>query len=355
MHTRSSLIWLLAPFLVALMAGSASASTDTRLDEQRALFKDTEEALSRGDRTRFQEGLKALTGYPLYSYLLYADLESRLNRAGAKEVRTFLDAHGDTPHGERLYHAWLTRLAREGRWADLTRDYDPRNGSTTLSCHHRQALLELDRPDEAFKDLDAIWLNGRSLSDACDPVLNAWREAGKLTPDLTWGRFELALEAGQPGLAGYISRYLPDSERPWADRWLNLYRQPARITRTDWTADAHPKGTAMFTQAWTRLARQDPEQALSLWEQHAQAQRLPAEAALALERTLALRLTLRIVGDSIPHLASLPEHIFDAQLREWQVRAGLAAGNWQVVNDAIDAMEPHQSKDYPWQYWKARA
>jgi len=354
-HTRSSLIWLLAPFLAALLAGSASASTDTRLDQQRALFKTTEEALTRGDRGTFQKGLDALSDYPLYSYLLYADLESRLNRAGAKEVRTFLDAHGDTPHGERLRHAWLTRLAREGRWGDLVRDYNPRNGSTTLSCHHRQALLKLDRPDEAFKDLDAIWLNGRSLPDVCNPVLDAWRNAGKLTPDLAWGRFELALEAGQPSLARYISRYLPESERPWADRWLNLYTQPTRITRTDWTADAHPKATAMFTQAWTRLARQDPEQALFLWKKHAQAQHLPADAALALERTLALRLTLRIGGDSIPHLSTLPEHIFDAQLREWQVRAGLAAGDWQVVNDAIDAMAPHQSKDYPWQYWKARA
>ena len=34
---------------------------------------------------------------------------------------------------------------------------------------------------------------GKSQPKACDPVFNAWRRAGGLTPDLTWRRIALAM------------------------------------------------------------------------------------------------------------------------------------------------------------------
>jgi len=64
---------------------------------------------------------------------------------------------------------------------------------------------------------------------------------------------------------------------------------------------------------------------------------------------------LRTGADSIPHLDALPDEVFDPQLREWHVRAGLAGGDWKTVLRAIEAMEPGQREDYAWRYWRARA
>jgi len=80
----------------------------------------------------------------------------------------------------------------------------------------------------------------------------------------------------------------------------------------------------MLVHTWTRLARQEPEQALEMWQRYGQAQELPEAERLAVERTLALRLVLRTGAESLPHLAGLPAEVFDAQLREWQVRAAPA-------------------------------
>lgn len=357
MYTRRSLSWLLAPLLAVLLAGSANAATtpESRLEAQRALFKATEEALNRRDRDAFSKGLEGLADYPLQPYLLFADLESRLSRASGKEVREFLKAHADTPYAERLRHAWLNRLAREERWAELTRDFHAASATPTLSCLHRQALLNLGHDDEALRGVEQIWLSGRSLPDACDPVLDAWRKAGQLSTELAWGRFSLAMEAGQPGLARYISRYLPEAERAWAQRWLDLYRRPAQAGRMEWKAGDHPRAAAMLVHTWTRLARQEPEQALEMWQRYGQAQELPEAERLAVERTLALRLVLRTGAESLPHLAGLPAEVFDAQLREWQVRAALSAGDWQTVQQAIAAMTPEQRDDHAWRYWRARA
>lgn len=356
MPIRRSLTWLLPPLLMMLLAGSGAASVDHPLEAQRALFQATEKALAEGDRDTFREGLRELADYPLHSYLLFLELDSRIFRAGPREVRRFLEAHGDTPHGERLRHAWLTRLARERRWADLVRDFDPGSATTvTLTCQHRHALLRLGRTAEALKGVERIWLHGQSRPEACDPVLDAWREAGRLTPELAWGRIRLALDAGQPGLAKYVARYLPTAEQAWAERWLALYQRPGDVARVDWNARAHERAPQMLEQALLRMARNDPERALETWTRHRGRLKLPGEQALNVDRAIALRLVLRLGGDSLAHLASLPDETFDAQLREWHVRAALAAGDWQQVMTAVDAMAAEQRQDHPWRYWRARA
>ncbi|OOG25570.1 lytic murein transglycosylase [Thioalkalivibrio denitrificans] len=355
MRMRRSLAWLLFPLLAGLLGGSGAATVEERLNAQRTLFLETEKALAAGNRKAFREGLESLTDYPLYSYLVFADLESRLRRADAKEVRAFLEAHGDTPHGQRLHQAWLHRLAREHRWRDLVADFDSRIATTALACHYRHALLRLDRRDEALDGVEHLWLHGRSQPDACDPVFDAWRAADRLTPELAWGRIRLALDAGQPGLARYISRYLPDAEQPWAERWLALHRRPEQAARVDWNAGSHERAGQMLEHAWLRLARQDPERASRLWQNRGSAAGLSDAQNLNVERTIALRLILRQGGDSLEYLADLPETVFDGQLREWHVRAALAAGDWAEVLKATERMDAAQRQDHAWRYWRARA
>lgn len=341
--------------LAVPLAGPAWASGPSTLEAQRALFQATEEALAQGDRDAFEEGLAGLADYPLYGYLLAADLASRLGQASAREVRVFLEHHGHTPHGERLRDAWLTHLADERRWADLARDFTPRRASTTLICRHRQALLALERTDEALADMGRIWLTGESLPAACNPVLDAWREAGGLTPELAWQRLGLALAAGAPSRARYIARYLPEDEQAWAQRWLALYRDPGEVATAGFDATDHPRASEMLTQAWLRLARQDPQATLPLWRRQGMRQQLPEDRVLAVEQALALRLVLRTGAGSLAHLASLPAAVFDETLREWHVRAALAAGDWQTVLAAIEAMAPAQREADGWRYWRARA
>lgn len=355
MRMRGRLAWFLLPLLAGLFGGAAAVATEDRVDARRALFLATEKALDEGDRQAFREGLERLRDYPLHSWLVYAGLRSRLDEADADEVHAFLRAHGDTPHGQRLRRAWFDHLAEEQRWDDLVREFDPALRSTTRLCRYKHALLQLGRREEALADVEAIWLHGRSQPDACDPVFDAWREAGRLSPELVWGRFQLALEAGQPGLASYLKRFLPEAEQPRADRWLRLHRRPARLTRVDGDARADERAPEMLENAWRRLARREPEKALTLWRRDDAGRRLAAAQRRGVEQTIALRLILEQGGESLAHLDALPETVFDAQLREWRVRAALAAGDWGRVLRAVEAMDAKQQDDKAWRYWRARA
>ena len=98
---------------MVLWLGWTTAGAST-LDEQRQEFLAAERALAAGQSERFAELSAELTEYPLYPYLQYADLTSRLARADAKAVRRFLSDYADTPLAWQLRGRSLRLLAAKG-------------------------------------------------------------------------------------------------------------------------------------------------------------------------------------------------------------------------------------------------
>ncbi|MBK1691868.1 transglycosylase SLT domain-containing protein [Ectothiorhodospira mobilis] len=337
---------------IALSLPALAAPTDPA--PLRGHFLEAEAALERGDRESFRRHLAALEAYPLRPYLLYDDLNARLQQAEDREIRRFLERWGDTPPGRRLRARWLAHLAQAGRWTAFLEDY--RDGlGTPLACHRHTALLRTGQRQAALEGVEGLWLVGHSQPGACDEVFDAWRAAGRLTPDLAWERFGLAMKAGQTGLARYLTRYLAADDAPWAQRWLKLHQDPQEIAHADWRADLHPRAGEVLEDTLRRLARREPRQALAAWEAADDHWGLPRQAAREMRRYIALRLTLREMADALPHLETLPAAVFDDQLRAWQTRAALSVQDWQSVAEGITRMSPEAREEAPWRYWHARA
>ncbi|WP_019625124.1 transglycosylase SLT domain-containing protein [Thioalkalivibrio sp. ALJT] len=340
-------VWLAPPVL---------AAEDDRYGFERSLFLLAERALNRGDMTAYRAARSTLSGYPLTPYLDYRELARNLSRADPDAVREFVRGHPDTPLSGRLYSSYLNHLADEKQWSRYLEFMDAdRPLSVTQDCHRRQALLETGEREAALEGMESIWLHGQSRPSACDVALDAWRDADRLTDALAWDRFALAMEAGQSGLARYLRRYLAADDRPWAERWLRLAGQPARVAEVDFGAGDHQAAETMLEQAFIRWVPQDLDAALAAWEQRGERLELGTEAAARIQHALALRLALRYRPETLDFMAELDADVFDTQLRQWQVRAALYEGAWDTVLDAIRAMDGEVRREGAWQYWFARA
>ncbi|MDX9767700.1 MAG: transglycosylase SLT domain-containing protein [Ectothiorhodospiraceae bacterium] len=340
---------------LSVLANTVAAAVPQRSDEAlRKLFVEAEAALQRKDRQGFERRLAELRDYPLHPYLVHAELDARLSSASTAEVDRFLRDHEGSLLADRLRSAWLDRLAREKRWREFLA-YQTNDASPAAACLRRRALLETGQRDQALEDLDAFWLTGRSLPNACDPVFDAWRKSGRLTADLAWGRFRLALEQSQTALAGFLRRDLPAAERAWADRWLELHHDPERLSQVKWDARAHAMAGTALTHGLVRLSRRDPALAAQIWDARGAGFRLTPQDRAVVEREIALRLAVRGHPDALGRLEKLPAQAFDAQLRQWQVRAGLAAQDWSAVAAAVAAMDDQTRSEEGWRYWQARA
>jgi soluble lytic murein transglycosylase len=343
--------------LCLVLAGTLHARpADSGFNLERGLFLLAERSLANDDDRAFLTTRQVLTGYPLLQYLDYRRLARNLSAADPEDIAAFLETYSDGPLARLLRNSYLDHLAKEKRWRPFLR-FAAYEGplSTELTCFQKQALLETDQRQQALADVESLWLHGHSQPNACDPVLAAWRAEGRLTTDLAWQRLELAIEAEQTGLARYLRRYLSAADRPWADRWLELEANPGQVTRTNFRASDHHAAGHMLERGFLRLIQRSPEDALSAWNAHRDRLGLEAEQQARVQHALALRLAVRGLPEALPFMASLPDAVFDDQLRQWQLRAGLRDRDWNTVIVAVDGMSPDIGAEAQWQYWRARA
>ena len=315
-----------------------------RLASRRALFREAEAALSRGQRRRYRERLEALGDYPLRPYLEYRDLRARLGRTSLGEVEDFLRRYAGHPLERRLRRAVLQRLAREGRWEDFLRLYRD-TGDAGLACRRALGLLRTGRRAASAALVEDLWLVPRSQPRACDRLFAAWWRAGVLTPELAFRRFALAMDAGRLRLARYLLRRLEGAQARRARRWLAWARQPRRLARE---AAADPETALRVLHG---LARRRPAEAAQLWE--ALAPRLPVPEAerLALVRRLAVGLAAAGDPRAWGYLEALPSGAAGGRASAWRFRLALREGRWREALAALDGLPPDE--DQARRYWRA--
>ena len=340
--------WLLASLLTIGLGGDVSATES--LQAQRHAFQIIEQSLQAGASVDYA----ALHNYPLYPYLRYRDLSRRLANFPAAEVREFLQTYPDSPLAGRLRNAWLRQLAQAKRWDDYLRD-TVSSRDPTFECWRRQALLKAGQSEAALQDFATLWLNGHSLPNACDPVIAVWQTQGRLSPELRWQRFALAMGAGETTLARYLQGDMPEADRERADAWLAVADNPALILdSTRFKAD-DPRTPIILADGLNRWRRRDALAALAALDTLKARNPTLAPYLATEERQLALWIASDYHPTALARLTALPESVVDQDVREWRVRINLHQGNWAGVLREVEAMPPAERDSLRWQYWQGRA
>lgn len=332
----------------------AFGDADQPMAAARADFLAAEQALGRGDTAKFRKLAAGLTDYPLYPYLVYAELRPRLAGAPDAELSDFLARYADTPLAPRLRYSWLSRLAQQQAWQTYIDAYLP-GDDATLACYYRRALLNSGRQPEAFAQLEQLWLVAYSQPNACDPLFQAWQRSGGITPELVWRRFQLAMQVREVRLAEHLAGLLPATEQRWAKQWRDVDANPKVLLDRDAIGTDNRFAGDIVVHGVKRFARLYPNEVLDAWERirprHVltDAQRDSAESQIALYIAVAGR------PEGLSWLAVVPPEQTDRDIREWRIRSALAAGNWDATLAWIDRLPGEEQQAPRWRYWTARA
>lgn len=322
--------------------------------QQRTEFEAAERALKQGNQPEFQRLLSTLGDYPLYPYLLYQDLQPRLDKASAPEVHAFLRDYPDTPLAPRLRAAWLQLLAGRNRWDELIATYRP-TSDVEMQCLYRKALLETGNNTEALRQIEALWLSGRSQPAACDSVFDAWRTAGGMTKDLVWQRLRLALEAGQIDLARALGRFVAPDEQPWADLWVQVHGKPELILNPAHFEGDQPVIASILAHGIKRMARSDAARAAAIWDDISTHHVFTMEERNTVQRVLALALVSQKQPGARARLDALTPVQEDPQVREKRILLALNDGDWDAAQRWIELLNEEERTLPRWRYWRARA
>ncbi|HED17875.1 MAG TPA: hypothetical protein ENI64_13815 [Gammaproteobacteria bacterium] len=338
--------------LIMLLNANAT-EPDYGMETMRSRYQDAMQALNKGDRLAFWAQVDVLHKYPLYPYLRYADINTRLSTVKSTEIRTFLKAFPDSPLSWRLQNNWLQQLGLDKRWQAFLAE-KPLRVNTTLRCYTLHAKHALKRTF-SIKQFSKIWLSGRSLPSACDSVIELINKQGKLTSALVWQRIELAMRRGNRRLARYLRHFLDKEEHIWLQEWLDLHRHARLSLKPDAISDSNPYSHAIRLHSLSRLIRTQPDYLKDHWLEVSKLNELSTTELLSLGKKLALALAYRYDPDADDWLERIPANMLDKHVVIWRLRVALHNRDWENVKQLVTLLPKKTQQSSQWQYWLARA
>jgi soluble lytic murein transglycosylase len=337
-----------------LLAGAVSASHGGALKpSDDAAFLAAREAYAKGNIERLSRLAPDLREYPLYPYVAYWQLRSRLADTGAPVVEAFMSDYRDTVLAERLRADWLRTLARSQNWEAFEREY---RGlaveDTELTCYALQARLALQNDQSALGQARKLWFQGSAQPDSCSPLFAALLREGSLEEDDVWARIRLALQTGNVSFLRQLVSYLPPGKRLDPRQFESVLRKPQQYL------DRRPlklktraeRELAMFAVA--RLGISLPAVAATRFEK-IEAQFFGEEQAYVWAQ-LAVASAMKHRPEALEWFARAGDGLTDRQLN-WKLRAALRQEDWPTVLAAYDAMSAAERQVSVWRYWRARA
>ncbi len=348
---KNALVLFSCLWLVTAVADDKALEKETT---QQATFKQAEKALSKGKQEQFETLSQSLKDYPLYPYLQYDALTKNLKKTNSKQIDAFLKANADSPLAYRLRGKWLNYLFKAKRWPAILRYYQP-SKKVDLQCIYLTALVETGQRERAYKQVPSIWETGRSLPNDCDDLLKGWIKNNKLTPELAWQRFQLAMQSRNSRLGKYLVRHLSEQDQMVAKQWIKIYKNPKLITKDGAIDNSNAKINLGVVYGIKRLARKDPDLLIKNWQ--AILKRFSLTKAQRQQALRAIAITLAATGhpQAMVWLTKNNDSNADKYTLEWQLRTALKKQDWQAVLKIASNLPRNESIEPIWQYWQARA
>jgi len=352
-----SLACIFAAAAHAIVPATSSSPVQVKslsLSEQRFHYEMAKSALNNGEWDTFEQHYAMLGDYALVPYLDYAMLKYNLNTLEMDKLERFLQVHAGSFLEYRLREQLLYTLAVKKRWEDYLRYYDVAIESKELTCFWLYARL-YEGDNTALHEVADIWQRGYSHPQACDPLFNRWRRAGGLTQDIAWARFHNAMQAGNYGLARYITRFLDDKHADYALLYQKVHGYPYTMRQTRLFSEQSLPMQQIISHGIKRYARKNSKDALRLWELYEAQQLFPTELSTDTKLYVATRLIRNKHMAEAEELMANSHELREKAVIEALVRESLKTQNWEKVLQWVAELDKADQSHDRWRYWRARA
>ncbi|MEL4016379.1 murein transglycosylase [Dryocola clanedunensis] len=353
MGKTRQVVWrmLAAGVCLATLAGVARADS---LDEQRSRYAQIKQAWDQKQMDVVQQLMPTLRDYPLYPYLEYRQLTDDLMNEPTVAVSQFIQANPTLPPARSLKSRFVNELARREDWRGLLAFSPEPPGTTESKCNYYYAKWNTGQADAAWGGAKELWLSGKNLPSSCDRLFSAWRSSGTQDPLAYLERIRLAMKEGNTSLVTSLANQMPADYQTIASSLISLQNDPNTVLTFARTVGATDFTRQAAAVAFTRIARQDVENARLMIPSLVQAQQLNDEQAQALKETVAWRL---MGNDITSEQASWRDDVImrsqSTTLVERRVRIALGAGDRAGLNTWLARLPMDAKEKDEWRYWQA--
>ena len=339
---------LILSTLLANMVLADESQNDLRQNYKK--WQNTYQSLSFDEQ---QALLKQLKNYSLYPYAAVQFFQNNIKKVSPQSVSEFVKKYDDFPLTSSLTQAYLNELSNRQDWDAIVSF--PKDNSITANCQYQYAKLQKNDDKSVLDNVESIWLTGKELPSACDPLLDAWSKSGKLTSDLILLRVELVLENNNVKLARYLTNLLDDNYKTTKNHLLAVFDNPRKIKEFSKNIKTSSFTKKIVLASYPRLIKADKNFASTLLPQLIKQQNLTNEE----QNRLKSRLANSYFSDSVTTEQSKWRDNYltkshDTALVEKRIRMAIDANNDKDIEHWIKQLTPEDQLKEEWQYWHAR-
>lgn len=332
------------------------------LNQQRKLYSQSLQLIARGDWRALRQQRQQLVDYPLYPYLLYAELLGNLRYSKRADITAYLESYPETVKAQFLQGKWLDYLARRGYWQSYIEVYGKYNyiPNTSRQCNFHLAQYRLGNKPAALQAGLKLWSQGKSQPKTCDKLFGILISGGHISEKLAWQRFNEAILNHRYQLARYLKRFfVSPSYRLRYEIYYQVNRDPNSLSRHSNFVEHSENELNILEHGLKRLARKDPNKALKHWSRYQQTHEFShrARASLVSEIVKGLYLAGHVsAADSyfVDHLKLLNQTL-QGSLTEWRIREALRELDWPAVRKWLARLPQENQQQSIWRYWTIRS
>ena len=333
-----------------------SQASEDKLAGQRDFYQKALTALQKSQTSQYHNLLKKLEDYPLYPYLVYAELATGISLSKRSKIEKFLAEYDGLPVASRLRNSWLEYLRKRDRWQDYLNYYQPGNGTTEQQCYFHLARYRNGERELAVADALELWSQGKSQPDGCDALFGVMIKNNYINEDIAWQRFTRAVLNHQYQLARYLKRFFVSaSYKDLVEHYYQVDRSPATVGNYK-LFQQHPEEILQVIEhGLTHLAAREARRTLGYWSYYHQTFTFPASS----EEKIISAIVKGLYQQNEPKAADtmLRENLalVDYSLIEWRIREALKQLNWDDILTWIQRLPEEVQQDDRWQYWQIRS
>ncbi len=341
---------------------------NSKLIEQRSFYKDLIENKDYGeiDPSKYQE---QLADYPLVPYLEYRYLLNNLGEINKDQFSTFFEQHSDLAGSSYLRRQLLSYLGKNKQWQDFDEFYSSANTdennkwNTEISCYRIQSQLAQikTKPDTKQNSLTtdlqdkikSLYLQGRSLPDACDPLFKTYEIQGFLNDSIKLQRMSLAIKNKKKSLAKFIGKSLKD--RSPYELWQNLYKNPRFLEDLNYPIEDTEFNRLIITESLGKLLKKDAPLTMTLWKEQQKRFKFTSDEKRRFELSSATYLYLRDSEHFYPWSELASESYQDQDLNLKRLVNTIKDRDWNRLLQIYKQLSDKEKQESIWKYWYARA
>ncbi len=320
--------------------GSSNAYSALTIDAhyQDDTFKQLQAASKANDSARAANLADQLSDYPIPSYVSYYRLKPQLYNSDGSgnvnapddEIKSFLSANDGQAIADRLRNDYLYVLAARRDWTHFNQQYSQfaLKDDVAIKCYDQMGQLDNGTSTATVvSNTKKILIDSKAANaKACQQLVQQIASRGAAEEDINYFAALSAYNSASQGQA--IAAYSRQSSG--AARMSSLISQAGNDSSASVGGAASAAAGGMSAQQGALT---------QAYVGYAQARRAASDASSYFNNAYAQYKQLQ-----------LPDDILG-----WQARAGMRAGDWALVGNAIDKMSDTERNTSIWLYWRGRA